>query len=275
MKKFYALMLLSFIVISCTNEEKNFIEEIEDDKPSEVAIDSIIHKAESMNGKYIYLTIDDVPLYGSVYIDSVISAEKIKSSIFLVGKIIDESKRFAEYYEMFRKNDFVEIYNHSYSHAGNRYASFYKKPEAVLADFEKNQSEFAMSAKIARLPGRNLWNIEGRKKNYKQSGATSADSLVANGYKVYGWDVEWTYDAKDYTPDQNVDELVDKIDALYSKDKLFTPKHIVLLVHNQMFSKITEKNNLGELITKLKEKDFLFEYLSAYPDKIENSESDV
>ncbi|MBD8346716.1 polysaccharide deacetylase family protein [Dysgonomonas sp. HGC4] len=226
-----------------------------------------IEKSDSLSTrKYIYLTIDDAPLNGSMYIDSIISSEKIKTSLFVVGNAIDGSSRFSRYYKMLQQNPNIEIYNHSYSHANNRYVDFYKNPELVLEDFDKNQSDFDITHKITRLPGRNLWQIGERKKNYNQTGATSADLLVKNGYKVFGWDVEWNYDAKDYMPKQTIDELVEEIEASYNSSRTFTANHVVLLMHDQMFAKVGEKNDLRELITKLKDNNYCFEYLSAYPE---------
>jgi len=216
--------------------------------------------------KFIYLTIDDAPLNGSAYIDSIISRTQIKANIFMVGNPIDGSGKFKAYYDILKNNSHIEIYNHSYSHANNRYANFYKDPDMVLKDFEKNQTAFGIQYKIARLPGRNLWQIGEKKKNYKQTGSTSAQLLVENGYKVFGWDIEWKYNAKDYSPEQNIDKLMEEIENMYEKSLTFSKNHIVLLMHDQMFSKRNEKNDLEELINKLKEKNYTFEYLSSYPE---------
>lgn len=228
----------------------------------------IVEKEDSLSKplKYIYLTIDDGPLNGSKYIDSIISNHQIKTNLFVVGNAINGSSRFLKYYKMFQENPYIEIYNHSYSHANNRYLDFYKNPELVLADFEKSQTEFSIVHKIARLPGRNLWQIGERKKNYSQTGFTSAELLSEKGYKIYGWDVEWTYNPKDYTPKKSVDKLIEEIENSYNTCKTFTPNHVVLLMHDQMFAKINDDNNLGKLISKLEEHNFIFEHLSSYPE---------
>lgn len=272
MKKFRFLSIftaLLLIAAGCSDTDKNMILDIEPDilVPDTTLAQPEEKKEETKltdNRKRIYLTIDDAPLKGCEYIDSIVSAEKIKTNIFMVGNGIDGSQRFKKYYEAMAENNYIEIYNHSYSHANNRYAKYYKTPETVLEDFEKNQNDFNISHKIARLPGRNLWHIGDKKKNYKQSGATSAELLAENGYKVFGWDVEWMYDAKDYSPKQTIDELIEEIEKLNNSSGTFAKNQVVLLTHVQMFSKKNEKNDLGELITKLKEKEYEFEYLSAY-----------
>lgn len=215
--------------------------------------------------KRIYLTIDDSPLSGSKYIDSIVNDKKVKTNIFMVGNSINGSNKFKKYFEMLQQNSHIEIYNHSYSHANNKYLTFYGDPQLVLEDFDKNQTEFSISKKIARLPGRNIWHVGDKKKNTKQSGAKSAELLAENGYEVYGWDLEWEYKASDYSPKQTMDELVERINVMYESKKTFTSEHIVLLMHDQMFVKRNDNNNLGELIDKLIENDYTFEYLSEYP----------
>jgi len=227
---------------------------------------SVAEKAEALKpGKYIYLTIDDSPLNGSRYIDSVIRITGIKTNIFMVGNPIDGSRRFKRNYELLNENPNVELYNHSYSHANHRYLSYYKKPEEVVADFEKNRIDFNLSHQIARLPGRNLWQVAGKTKNYKQTGAEAAQLLADKGYKIFGWDVEWKY-ASDNTPIQTIDELLEEIETLYTSSATFTQGHIVLLMHDQMFSKINDKNDLEALILKLQENGYVFEYLRQYPE---------
>jgi peptidoglycan/xylan/chitin deacetylase (PgdA/CDA1 family) len=103
-----------------------------------------------------------------------------------------------------------------------------------------------------------------RKKNCRQTGTTSAELLAKNGYEVFGWDVEWKFDSTDYTPRQSIDELIEEIEDLCNSSMAFTPNHVVLLIHNQMFGKQNDKNNLQELIEKLRENGFTFEYLSSY-----------
>lgn len=220
------------------------------------------------SGKHIYLTIDDAPLNGSKYIDSIINETRVKTNIFMVGNPIHGSNRFKKYHEILKENRYIELYNHSYSHANHKYAQYYKNPEQVVADFEKNKTEFQLNHDIVRLPGRNLWQVGDRKKNYKQSGAEAAALLAEKGYKIFGWDVEWKYDPKDNSPIQTVEELIDEIERLYDMDKslAFTPYHVVLLMHDQMFGKITGQNDLAALINGLKDAGYHFEYLSDYPE---------
>jgi len=267
------LLMISGILIS-TSCTKTIIKTSPDDITTaiipvtdSVPKDSIDQKISLSPKKYIYLTIDDAPLNGSKYIDSVITSTQVKTNIFMVGNPIHGSGRFKKYHEMLKENRYIELYNHSYSHANHKYAKYYKNPEQVVSDFDKNMDEFNLRYYIARLPGRNLWQLGNRTKNYKQSGSEAAALLAEKGYRIFGWDVEWKYDPADHSPLQTIDELIDEIEnSCNTSAGAFTPNHVVLLMHDQMFTKITKENDLAELIKKLQKHNYIFEYLSDYPD---------
>lgn len=272
--KTFKLLLVAFIgivvFISCKKTMLQLVMEAPD-SPTTIPTDTMMTQvplvaiSDTIPGKYIYLTIDDSPLNGSQYIDSIIRTTGIKTNIFLVGHPIDESSRFKKNYELLNGNPYIEIYNHSYTHANHKYLRYYKNPEQVLDDFEKNRIDFHLPHRIARLPGRNLWHVAGKTKNYKQTGAEAAQLLAEKGYRIFGWDVEWKYDSKDNTPLQTIDELVEEIENLYNTSSTFTVDHVILLMHDQMFGKINSKNDLETLIYKLLENGYTFKYLHDYP----------
>jgi len=225
-----------------------------------------------MNGsapvKYIYLTFDDGPLNGSENIDSVILAERLKISVFLVGEHAEKSKQQGNYYKLYEENPFVEAYNHSYTHANNHYELFYSNPQNVLEDIQKNEQLLNLKYKIVRLPGRNIWRIGGRKKNDEASGSACADLLEKNNYKLYGWDIEWQHNAKDGTPIQSVDAMTKEIEIRLENGNTFTKDNIVILLHDEMFQKKWEESELKQLIDKLRtHENYVFEHIRFYPDK--------
>jgi peptidoglycan/xylan/chitin deacetylase (PgdA/CDA1 family) len=218
--------------------------------------------------KYIYLTFDDGPLNGSENIDSVILAERLKISVFLVGEHAEKSKELGNYYKLYEQNPFVEAYNHSYTHANDKYKLFYSNPQNVLADIQKNEQLLNLRYKIVRLPGRNMWRIGDRKKNDEESGSAAADLLAKNGYKLYGWDIEWQHNAKYGTPIQSVDEVQKEIESRLENGNTFTKDHIVILIHDEMFQKKWEESELKQLIDKLRtHENYVFEHIRFYPDK--------
>lgn len=218
--------------------------------------------------KYIYLTFDDGPLRGSENIDSVILAERLKISVFLVGEHAELSKQLGTYYKLYEQNPFVESYNHSFTHANDRYQQFYSNPQNVLADIQKNEQTLQLRYKVVRLPGRNIWRLGSRKRDDGVSGSAAADLLAKNGYKLYGWDLEWQHHPKDGTPVQSVNEMEKEIEARLQNGNTFTKDHIVILLHDEMFQKKWEESELNELIDRLRTHDnFIFEHIRFYPDK--------
>jgi peptidoglycan/xylan/chitin deacetylase (PgdA/CDA1 family) len=156
-------------------------------------------KQKTMNTKpgkrYIYLTFDDGPLNGSEYIDSVVLAEKIKISVFLVGEHVMMSRTMDNYFKFYEENPYIDEYNHSFSHANNHYDLFYSNTDMAVDDILKNNNLLKFTYKIVRLPGRNMWRIDGRKKDDVESGSKTADRLEQLGYKVVGWDLEWEHNS--------------------------------------------------------------------------------
>jgi peptidoglycan-N-acetylglucosamine deacetylase len=108
----------------------------------------------------IYLSFDDGPLEGSEDINDAVKKEDIKINVFIVGMHVLSNPRMSRFYELYESNPYIEVGNHSYSHAHDHYKEYYEKPDSVLEDFVKNQGEFHIQHKLARLPGRNMWRIQ-------------------------------------------------------------------------------------------------------------------
>ncbi len=212
---------------------------------------------------YVYLSFDDGPLEGSQKIHDAILYEKVPISVMLVGSAAQHRH---DYLELYRQNPYIEMGNHSFSHANLHYQKFYSDPEGVLNDFEKNMELLKLEDKISRFPGRNMWRINGRSKNDVDSGVDAADLLAANGFQLYGWDLEWHHDPKTGDPIQPVEELFNEIESHLQHKRTFTPNHLVLLCHDEMFRKPYEETELKQLIELLKSKgNYTFSYLRDYP----------
>ena len=102
----------------------------------------------------IYLSFDDGPLEGSEDIDDAVKKEDIRINVFVVGMHARANERMARFYKLYETNSFIEIGNHSFTHAHGHYKAYYEKPDSVLGDFIKNQGELGIKYKLARLPGR-------------------------------------------------------------------------------------------------------------------------
>lgn len=138
---------------------------------------------------HIYLTFDDGPLNGSENINDIVLKEKIKISVFMVGEHVIKDKQMDTYAKYYDENPYIDEYNHSFTHANNHYEAFYNNVGKSVQDIVYNQSVLKLPYKIVRLPGRNIWRLDGRSKNDVTNGIQTADQLAALGYKVVGW--EW------------------------------------------------------------------------------------
>lgn len=251
----FSLLFLS----SCFSEKENDLSENDSKKVEEQPV-------RDSAKKYIYLTFDDGPINGSWQIDSVITNEKIKVSAFLVGKNANMSKKYGIPSGNYLSNPLIDTYNHTFSHAYDNYISFYNKPDSVLKDIQKNDAYFNFKYKHLRLAGRNIWNTGKRKKTDGNSGSAASDVLVQNGYKVYGWDIEWHH-KKNGKPLQTVDKMIHGVEWIFEQQKEFTKNNLVVLMHDEMFQKPEEINKLTEFIQKLKQHpDYVFEHIRFYPD---------
>lgn len=213
----------------------------------------------------IYLTFDDGPLEGSEDVNDAVRREKMKINVFVVGLNTQYSKRLQKYLQMYETNPWIEVGNHSFSHAHDDYSAYYKNTDIVFQDFLNNEKILHLANKLARLPGRNMWRLKDRRVDDVKSGSKAADTLFANGFKVFGWDLEWCHDPKSGVPIQTVEDMINLIELYFSDKRIVTENHLVILCHDEMFRKSWEESELKQLIDKLRTKGFNFGHLSEYP----------
>jgi peptidoglycan/xylan/chitin deacetylase (PgdA/CDA1 family) len=230
---------------------------------------SMAEESKSSNQKpayHIYLTFDDGPLEGSEDIDDAVRTDKIKINVFVVGSHVRSVPRMSNYFQLYENNPYIEVGNHSYSHAHDEYRLFYEYPDAVYQDFVKNERVLQLKTKLARLPGRNMWRIGNIAKNDVRSGSSAGDLLAKNGYTLFGWDLEWQHDARTGAPIQTVNDIYFVIESLLKEHKTVQENHIVILCHDEMFRKNWEETELKQLIERLKSTgNYEFNHLSEYP----------
>lgn len=228
--------------------------------------DSLI-KEFDLKPKHIFLTFDDGPLVGSFAIDSLAAAKQIKVSVFLVGRHANMSKARKADLERYKKNPYVACYNHSYTHAYNKFSHFYSDVQSSYEDFIKNQNELGLMEKIVRLPGRNIWIYDDIRKIDLNSGSQTADLLFENGFKLYGWDVEWRINSIAGTPVQSIESVLYKIRSFFKNKNSQTPNNVVFLMHDDMFQTKNGRVLLANLIDTLRKENYQFEFMEDYPIK--------
>ena len=212
-----------------------------------------IHKIKP-NYKYsVYLTSDDGPLVGSKYLDQIIRDYEVPFTIFLVGKPMSSDIRLEPNFLRYKSNPYVTLGNHSFTHANFHYKRFYQNPKGVEKDFLKNEKYLKLTSKLARLPGRNVYSIDGVESG--EPNALKAAILLSDNddYKFFGWDYELQHDGRGNILEENALTHYNKIKELLKNNKTFRENQIIILMHDQMFTSLKSQETLGELILLLQD----------------------
>jgi len=261
-----SLIVVQDSITKVDSLRKDSIAKMEADVSYTGAKDTTVLLTDSVSPRYIYLTFDDGPLNGSQYLDSIATAKGIKINAFLIGAHDKMSKKLHGYTERYKNNPLVDCYNHSYWHAHDKYTTFYSNPQTAFEDFELAEQSLGLQHKIVRLPGRNIWYVGDRKKVDLKSGASTAELLHQNGYKVMGWDCEWKINGVTGKPDLSVNQLYTQMKNLLRKGTSYTKNNVVLLTHDNMYQTKKGQKLLSDLIDSLKQHpNYRFEFMRNYP----------
>lgn len=215
------------------------------------------------NTKVVYLTFDDGPLAPTDILHDIINQKQVKMSAFVVGKHA-QNKNFLKKMESMRYNPYIELCNHSFSHAYHKYKQFYSSPVSAARDMMENEKDLGLTLKIIRMPGRDIWATPNIKRGWSQTGGKTAEILLENGYKIYGWDIEWEHFANGM-PKQTPQQFVAQVDSQFARKSMQVPNHLVILGHDEMLQKERGKTDLIKIIDMLKERGYVFEFISNYP----------
>ena len=215
------------------------------------------------NSKVIYFTFDDGPLAYTPVLTQIINEKQIKISEFAVGKHAKSNKQFMGYLEVMKSNPLIEVHNHSISHASSRYKEYYSSPSGAAKDIMDNEPIIGTNTKIVRMPGRDIWATPNIRRGWSQSGGKTAAILLENGYRIYGWDLEWEH--RGGIPKQSAEQFVSVVDNLFSRQAMLHPNHLVVLAHDEMMVNDKGRQGLRRIIDMLKERGYVFEYISHYP----------
>ena len=216
--------------------------------------------------KKIYLTFDDGPNKGTRNVLDIVKDENIPVTFFIVGEHVFASLNQKTTWDSLQMATQIEICNHSYTHAHNQYEKFYGSPDSVVADFQRANDSLDLKNNIVRTPGRNMWRIDSLQFTDLKKSKAAVDSLQKAGFIVMGWDLEWHYDHKELTVRNSADELLKQIDSVFSHKRTRSPEHLVILAHDQVYSKTKDSAELRQFIQKLKLKEeYELSIASNYP----------
>ncbi len=207
---------------------------VRSEKQAAAATHATVNKHATAERPYcIFLSFDDGPSEGSQSVNALALKDSLSINVFLIGRnacLTEKSRAMVSEYEA---NPMVEIGNHSFTHANKKYAAFFRDPEAVLADFNRSRDSLHLKNGLTRLPGRNFFRLGSFSRNDRNNGKESADTLAANGYSVFGWDLEWRRKAGHGIATHSSEAMLQLVNEMLEKNRTFVPGCIVLLLHDQ------------------------------------------
>lgn len=216
--------------------------------------------------KKIYLTFDDGPNKGTRTVLDIMKEEQIPATFFLVGEHAIGSTEQKELMDSLRSLQTIELCNHSYSHAHNKFDKFYMQPDSVLADFNKARAVLQLNCMTARTPGRNIWRIDSINGTDIKASKAAADTLQKYGYQLVGWDMEWHFEPRTMQLTQTAIELKMQIDSLFARNKVKQENHLVILAHDQAYRSPSNIEELQKLVRNLKQDaNYDLELIRDYP----------
>lgn len=271
--RFFIATLIVLFLVSCSQQKKQNGEEkgpIEKTSPDSSAIreqmrnDSIARVSNQK--KKIYLTFDDGPNAGTMNVLNAVIEEQVPVSFFIVAKHTRDSREQNQTWEKLKSTPGIELCNHSFSHAANRYSRFYKDPSQVVADFIRSNDSLHFNNPVARMPGRNAWRIGDVIHTDVKESRVAIDSAAIAGFKVMGWDVEWGFDHQTFVPDADTALIFRRMENLLRDSATKTPGHLVLLAHDQAFRNEEDVLLLKAFLASLKKNpDYELVLASHYP----------
>ncbi|MCW3162229.1 polysaccharide deacetylase family protein [Chryseobacterium oryctis] len=247
------------------NDKKESEKLIRKEHPVAKTVPKIDDEEVTSDKRVIYLTFDDGPNQGTENLLKILNKRNVCATAFVVGKHVYGSKKQKDNLELLRKNPLIELANHSFTHANNKYTDFYKNPDAVVHDFDTAKDSLKLYDKIARTPGRNIWRLKNINVTDLKSSTEAADKLKLAGYKVVGWDLEWKHSNK-MSLKGNHQAMLKKVDSIFFNDLEKTSRHLVFLTHDQYLTDADSINELDLFIEKLQKTNrFVFRKISDYP----------
>lgn len=201
----------------------------------------------------LYITFDDGPSAGSPLVSELVREKELPVNVFLIGRNVCLTDRSRELFREYKANPLIEIGNHSFTHAERRYQHYFKQPGNVLADFNRSRDSLRMDNGLTRLPGRNFFRIAGLSRNEGGNGKEAADTLAANGYSIFGWDLEWRREVSKGFEKHTAREMLDIVATMLNDGKTFLPGRLILLLHEQELQDTAFTRQLQDFIQLAKD----------------------
>lgn len=264
----FYLIIQSVLLLACNSEPADRSLDASVERPldeSEVVTKAKEKQPLDSTAKYVYLSFDDGPLFGTSSCIDICEQENVKATFFQIGFHQSRSQWGKRLYQrIVEKPDLFLLTNHSFSHTYGDYLKFYHQPDSALEDFKQAAEVLHTQNNIVRLPGNNGWSTETIHSSSKLV-RPLVHKLDSAGFNVVGWDVEWRF-TKTGRPIQSAERMAFVVDSMFKYNENRTKNHLVLLMHDHMFRKPEDSVKLVQFIQFLKYKNqYQFVLLNQYP----------
>jgi peptidoglycan/xylan/chitin deacetylase (PgdA/CDA1 family) len=237
-------------------------QENETSKPDASKIDTSMTDAS----RTVLMTSDDGPGAATSVIIDIAERHQVPFTLFMIGTNVAADPSHRKVLERARASEWISIGNHSFSHCSRHYARCYHDGPSLVSDFERASSELGLTSPVpARGPGRDVWRLPGMQlddhaisRKETQIEEPTYDALFADGFYLYGWDVEWQH--RRGNPRQSARAMVDLLTGSHSRK----PGKVVMLMHDVMMRSPKGPGELVRIIEGVRERGGTFGRLSEY-----------
>jgi len=226
--------------------------------------------ADDIKGRVVFLTSDDGPGAGTAALIDIAEQYQVPIALFMIGVSASANAEHRNLLQRARKSPWITIGNHSESHCLSHYVRCYRDSKSVILDFQRASAVLGLTSRpiIARGPGRNVWRLPGMRVDdpvisYSEMGIedNTDDMLFANGFYLYGWDVEWQHDARGI-PIQSPNTMIDRLTNAATHSH--RPGKIIMLMHDIMMRTANATDELKRIIEGIRARGSRFGRLSEY-----------
>jgi len=235
-----------------------------------IAMSPEVRAEDAQEDNVVFLTSDDGPGAGTEAIIEIAERYQVPVALFMIGMNAIGNAEQLGLLQRARGSSWITIGNHSESHCMSHYAHCYHDAKSVVADFERANQVLGLTSRPipARGPGRNVWRLPGLRVDDPAISTgemaiedTTDDLLFANGFYLYGWDVEWLHDSRGI-PVQTSNAMVDYLTGSSSHSR--RPGKVVMLMHDRMMRTTSAASELVRIIEGVRQRGSQFGRLSEY-----------
>jgi peptidoglycan/xylan/chitin deacetylase (PgdA/CDA1 family) len=224
----------------------------------------------SQEDNIVFLTSDDGPGAGTATIIDIAEHHQVPIALFMIGMRATANAEHRSLLQRAHNSEWITVGNHSDSHCLSHYARCYHDTKSIVSDFERASKDLGLISQpiLARGPGRNVWRLPGMRLDDPAISSaemgieeTADDALFANGFYLYGWDVEWIHDSRGI-PVQTSSTMVEYLAGPAHHSR--RPGKVVMLMHDIMMRTAGAASELTRIIEGVRSRGSRFGKLSEY-----------